>query len=137
MVLLFIIMSLSKYIEELKNDCIVDEINLKESALILPAKKAKWVARLILEKNNLYKLEKDKKNVINIVIERLKSEAVSSLSSAVLKNLAEKHEDVVDFDNKIDESKNIIDFLERTEKIMSSMSFDIGNIIKIVQLETT
>lgn len=130
-------MSLIKYIEELKNDCIVDEINLKESALILPGKKAKWVARLILEKNNLYRLEKDKKDKINLVIEQLKSEAVSSLSSAVLKNLAEKHEDVIGLDSKMEESKNIIDFLERTEKIMSSMSFDIGNIIKIVQLETT
>jgi hypothetical protein len=130
-------MSLSKYIEELKNDCVVDEINLKESALILPAKKAKWVARLILEKNNLFKLEKDRKIFINSLIENLKSEAVSNLSSAVLKNLAEKDENVIDFDNKIEESKNIIDFLERTEKIMSSMSFDIGNIIKIVQLETT
>ncbi len=130
-------MHLNKYIEELKNDCIVDEINLKESALILPAKKAKWVARLILEKNNLYKLERDKKDKINLVIEQLKFEAVSSLSSAVLKNLAEKHEDVMALDSKMEESKNIIDFLERTEKIMSSMSFDIGNIIKIVQLETT
>lgn len=130
-------MSLSKYIEELKNDCVVDEINLKESALILPAKKAKWVARLILEKNNLFKLEKDKKITINSVIERIKSEAVSSISSAVLKNLAEKEDAIIDFDVKIEESKNIIDFLERTEKIMSSMSFDIGNIIKIVQLETT
>lgn len=130
-------MTLGKYIEELKSDCIVDEINLKESALILPAKKAKWVARLILEKNNLYKLEKDKKNAVNVVIEKIKSEAVSSLSSAVLKNLAEKHEDVLNIDNKIEESKNLIEFLERIEKIMSSMSFDIGNIIKIVQLETT
>lgn len=137
MLLLFIIMSLSKYVEELKNDCVVDEINLKESALILPAKKAKWVARLILEKNNLFKLEKDKKIAINSVIERIKSEAVSSISSAVLKNLAEKENDIIIFDVKIEESKNIIDFLERTEKIMSSMSFDIGNIIKIVQLETT
>ena len=46
-------MSLSKYIDELKNDCIVDEINLKESALILPAKKAKWVSRLILNRHAL------------------------------------------------------------------------------------
>ena len=56
-------MSLSNFIDELKNDCIVDEINLKESALLLPAKKAKWVSRLILQKNELIKLENDKKNM--------------------------------------------------------------------------
>jgi len=130
-------MSLGKFIEELKEDCVVDEINLKESALILPAKKAKWVARLILEKNNLNKLEKDKKETLNALIEKLKEESVTSLSSAVLKNIAEKDSSFIEIDQKIEESKNLIDFLERIEKIMSSMSFDIGNIIKIVQLETT
>ena len=130
-------MSLSKYIEELKADCVVDEINLKESALILPAKKAKWVARLIVQKNILNKLEKDKKELLNSLMERLKQESVTSLSTAVLKNLAEKDGSIVEIDQKIEESKNLIDFLERIEKIMSSMSFDIGNIIKIVQLEMT
>lgn len=130
-------MSLGKFIEELKEDCVVDEINLKESALILPAKKAKWVARLIIEKNNLNKLEKDKKELMNSLIERLKEESVTSLSSAVLKNIAEKDTSIIEIDQKIEDSKNLIDFLERIEKIMSSMSFDIGNIIKIVQLETT
>jgi predicted phage-related endonuclease len=130
-------MSLSKYIEELKADCVVDEINLKESALILPAKKAKWVARLIVQKNILNKLEKDKKELLNCLMERLKQESVTSLSTAVLKNFAEKDGSIIEIDQKIEESKNLIDFLERIEKIMSSMSFDIGNIIKIVQLEMT
>jgi hypothetical protein len=130
-------MSLSKYMEELGKDCAIDEINLKESALILPAKKAKWVARLILEKNLLNKLEKDKKDKINSLIDIIKHEAVASLSTAVLKNLAEKDPSVIELDEKIEESKNLIDFFERIEKIMSSMSFDVGNIIKIVQLETT
>lgn len=130
-------MSLSNYIEELKEDCVVDEINLKENALLLPAKKAKWVSRLILEKNKLNKLEKEKKTKIEFIIKELKKEAVSTISHPVLKNLAEKHESVLEIDAKIDESENLIDFLERVEKVMSSMSFDIGNIVKIVQLETT
>jgi hypothetical protein len=130
-------MSLSNYIEELKQDCTVDEMNLKESSLLLPAKKAKWVSRLILEKNNLNRLEKDKKKQLNTVIEKIKQEAVASISAPVLRNVAEKHESVLEIDEKIEESKNLIDFLEKIEKVMSSMSFDIGNIIKIVQLETT
>lgn len=130
-------MSLSNYIEELKQDCIVDDINLKEAALMLPAKKAKWVARLILVKNEVNKLEKEKKKQISIVMDKLKEEAVATISNAVLKNLAEKHESVVEIENKIEENLNLIDFLERVEKVMSSMSFDIGNIVKIVQLETT
>jgi len=130
-------MSLSNYIEEVKDDCVVDDINLKESALMLPAKKAKWVTRLILAKNSVNKLEKDKKKQISIIMEKLKQESISTVSNAVLKSLAEKHESVIEIDNKIEENYNLIDFLERVEKVMSSMSFDIGNIVKIVQLETT
>ncbi len=130
-------MSLSNYIEELKDDCVVDDINLKESALMLPAKKAKWVTRLILAKNSVNKLEKDKKKQISIIMEKLKQESISTVSNAVLKSLAEKHESVIEIDDKIEENYNLIDFLERVEKVMSSMSFDIGNIVKIVQLETT
>lgn len=130
-------MSLSNYIEELKDDCVVDDINLKESALMIPAKKAKWVTRLILAKNSVNKLEKDKKKQISIIMEKLKQESISTVSNAVLKSLAEKHESVIEIDNKIEENYNLIDFLERVEKVMSSMSFDIGNIVKIVQLETT
>ncbi len=130
-------MSLNDFIAELKEDCEVNEINLKESALILPAKKAKWVARLILEKNNLFKIEKEKKEKLILIVENLKKESITSLSPAVLKSLAEKHDSILEIDQKIENSKNLIDFFERIEKIMSSMSFDIGNIIKVVQLETT
>lgn len=130
-------MSLANYIEELKQDCVVDDINLKESALMLPAKKAKWVARLVLTKNELNRLEKEKKKQVSVVMEKLKEEAIATVSNAVLKNLAEKHESVIEIDNKIEETLNLIEFLERVEKVMSSMSFDIGNIVKIVQLETT
>lgn len=131
------IMSLSNYIEELKNDCVVDEINLKESALLLPAKKAKWVSRLILEKNNLMKLENERKVALNSIVDALKKKAVTSLSQPVLKNIAEKDVNILAIDEKIEASKNIIDFLEKVEKVISSMSYDISNIVKIVQLETT
>jgi hypothetical protein len=130
-------MSLSNLIDELKKDCVVDEINLKDSALMLPAKKAKWVSRLILEKNTLSSLEKEKNIIFNEVVTVLKNNAVTSISQPVLKNLAEKDPKILEIENKIDNSKNLIDFYERVEKVMSSMSFDIGNIIKIVQLETT
>ncbi len=128
-------MALSNYIEELKQDCIVDDINLKDSALMLPAKKAKWVTRLVLTKNELNKLEKEKKKQVSILVEKLKQEAIATVSNAVLKSLAEKHESVIEIDNKIEESLKFQ--AEQVEKVMSSMSFDIGNIVKIVQLETT
>ena len=125
------------YVEELKNDTSVDEISLKEKALYMPGIKAKWVSRLINHKNNIRTLEKQKQKTITQIIERLKQESPIKLHSAVAKETAENSEVVKEISSKINDEKLIVDFLERVEKIFSSMSFDISNIIKIVQLETT
>lgn len=125
------------YVEELKVDTKIDEINLKEKALFLPGIKAKWVARIINHKNNLNKLEKQKPALINTLIENIKKEAPIKLHNAVAKEKAESMPQVMELNEKITQEKNIIEFLEKVEKIFSSMSFDISNIVKIVQLETT
>lgn len=128
--------NITLYIEELKKDTIVNEINLKEKALSLPAIKAKWVARIINHKNNLNILEKRKKNIIRDALPRVKESLPVKLSDNFIKEKAEETTEVISVVKDIDEEKMIIDFLERTEKIISSMSYDMSNIIKIVQLET-
>jgi len=130
------VVNITLYIEELKKDTIVNEINLKEKALSLPAIKAKWVARIINHKNNLNILEKRKKNIIRDALPRVKESLPVKLSDNFIKEKAEETTEVISVVKDIDEEKMIIDFLERTEKIISSMSYDMSNIIKIVQLET-
>jgi len=125
------------YIEELKNDTKVDELNLKEKALFLPGLKAKWVARLIQHKNFLNKLEKRKPKIVNELIEKYKKESPIKLHMTIAKERAEASSELLDLNKLISEEKIIIDFLEKVEKIFSSMSFDISNIIKIIQIETT
>jgi hypothetical protein len=127
----------SAYIEELKEDTKVDELNLKEKALYLPGIKAKWVARIINHKNILYKLEKQKPNIINSLIEQIKKEAPIKLHNTIAKEKAELMPEAEEINQKIADEKLLIEFLEKAEKIFSSMSFDISNIVKIVQLETT
>jgi len=127
----------SAYIEELKEDTKVDELNLKEKALYLPGIKAKWVARMINHKNILYKLEKQKPNIINNLIEQIKKEAPIKLHNTIAKEKAELMPEAEEINQKIADEKLLIEFLEKAEKIFSSMSFDISNIVKIVQLETT
>ena len=125
------------YVEELKKDTAVDEISLKEKALYMPGIKAKWVARLINHKNNIRLLEKQKQKVLMQIVEKLKQESPIKLHSGVAKETAENSEAIKEISSKINDEKLLVDFLERVEKIFSSMSFDISNIIKIVQLETT
>lgn len=127
----------NQYIEELKADTQVSEINLKEKALFLPGIKAKWVARLVQHKNNLNKLEKNKTSAIAKLIEQYKKESPIKLHTGVVKEKAEASDEVREINEKITQEKLILEFLEKVEKIFSSMSFDLSNIVKIVQLETT
>ena len=77
--------NLTLYIDELKKDTIVNEINLKEKALSLPAIKAKWVARLINHKNNLNNLERKKKNIIRDAIPKVRESLPVKLSDNFIK----------------------------------------------------
>lgn len=128
--------TIDNYIKELKEDTVVNELNLKEKALMLPGIKAKWVSRLINHKNALTGLEREKKKLLKKIIPKVRESLPVKLSENVIRDSAENTKEINDFNSKIEEEKNIIDFLERTEKIVSSFSFDISNIVKVVQLET-
>ena len=129
-------MTLETYIEELKKDTIVNELNLKEKALSLPALKAKWVSRLIQHKNEFNRLSTKKKRLIRDSIPQVKENLPVKLSDNYIKSKAEELTSVSSISDKIQEEEKLIDFLERVEKIMSSMTYDLGNIVKVVQLET-
>jgi len=129
-------MDINSYIKELKEDTTVNELTLKEKSLMLPGLKAKWVSRLINHKNALTDLEKKKKKLLKSIIPKVRESLPVKLNESVIRDSAENTKEVHEINEKIEEQKNIIDFLERTEKIMSSYSFDISNIVKVVQLET-
>lgn len=127
---------LDNYIEELKNDAVINELNIKEKSLALPGIKAKWVARLINHKNNLNRLEKSKKNRIKKIIPQVNESMPVKLSESVIKATAENTIEIQNINLEIEQEKILVEFLEKAEKTISSYSFDISNIIKIMQLET-
>jgi len=129
-------MLLENYIKEIKEDTIVNELNLKEKSLSLPALKAKWVARLINHKNTLNELEKKKRILVKRLLPQVKESLPVKLSDNLIKDAAEDTKEVAEISEKINEQKQIIEFLERTEKVMTSFTYDIGNIVKVIQLET-
>jgi hypothetical protein len=126
---------LDRYIKEIEEDLKIDEFNIKEVSLRVPAKKHFWVSRLINHKRNLLKLEHDKSNFKKAVIQELHNQAPVKLSQVTADNTAESHEKIRDINVKIAEEKLIIEFLEKTEKTFSALGFDISNVIKIIQLE--
>ena len=127
-----------KFQTEIKEDTQIDQINILEKQLMLPAIKHKWVARLIEQKKNKAILEKKRKDIKEEVLKALTKEGLpSGIPKAALNSKVESSEAIKKIDDEIEQTDLIIEYLEKVEKIMSSITFDISNAAKIMVLETT
>ena len=126
---------LKRYMDEIGKDLVVDDFNLKEVQMRLPARKHYWVARLMdakVEKNILlYKKKKLKKELTKKVI----ADSPVKISLPIAEQHAERHESVIKITNDINEHTVIVEYLEKVEKVLSAMSFDLKNIVEINKLE--
>lgn len=129
---------LAKYSQEIQEDTKIDQINILEKQLMLPALKHKWVARLIEQKRNKSNLEKKRKDLKEEVLKKLKEEGIpEGIPKLSLNSKVESSETIKKIDEEIQQVEFIIEYLEKIEKIMSSITFDLGNATKIMMMETT
>lgn len=127
---------LEKYINEMGKDVEFDEFNLKETQLKLPALKHKWVGRLVRSKYKLKELQSDRYTRVRNIAKEMIDTATYSVTLPTAEKAAGKHKSIISLDERIKETELIIEFLEKGERIFSSMSFDIKNITEIMKLET-
>ena len=126
---------LEKYIDEIKNDTKIDEMNIKQQQLILPSKKHFWNAKLILHEREMNDLKKLRIQKINELAEKFieKSPVVITKKTAIqsIENLPV----IQEIDKKIEDLEYVIELLAKTEQIFKTMSYDIKNIIDINKME--
>lgn len=127
---------LEQYVKEMGVDVELDEFNLKDVQLKLPALKHKWVGRLIRHKGIMHSYNERRDNIIMELAKEVIATATYQVTLPTAMKAAEKHEKVKKIDADLRECKLIIEFLEKSERIFSSMSFDIKNITEIMKLET-
>jgi hypothetical protein len=128
---------LSKFNEEISEDVKIDQINILEKQLMLPAIKHKWVARLIREKRNKSNLERRKKDLKDEVLKAMSKEIPTGIPKASLNFKVESSEVIKKINEEIADCDLLIEYLEKVEKIFSSFTYDIGNATKLMVLETT
>ena len=128
---------LEEYIKELEEDLQINELNLKDYQLRLPAIKHKWTGRCIRLKSHINQLKKQKEKVKADIMSEIDHTSVVKLTQPVVAATADKHSKIQDINKQIQEAELVIELLERSEKTLSSCSYDISNIIKIMQLEIT
>jgi hypothetical protein len=124
--------------KELEIDTKVDELNLLEKQLQLPAIKHKWVARLIDQKRYLNNLKRKKKVVRAAVVSTLTAQGMPpGLPKTSLDRKIEESEAMAKIEEEMENTELVITYLEKVETIFRSMTYDLKNIIEINKLETT
>lgn len=126
---------LKRYMDEIGQDLVVDDFNLKEVQMRLPARKHFWVARLMDAKVEKNKLLAKKKQLKKELTKKVIADSPVKISLSTAEQHAERHDSVIKITNDINEYTVIVEYLEKVEKVLSSMSFDISNIVKINQME--
>jgi len=128
---------LEEYITELENDLRINELNLKDYQLRLPAIKHKWSGRCIRHKLDIANSAKRLDELKRHLIDEVQKAAPVKLTVQAATTLVENHNDYKEMQRTIAEKKLIVELLEKTEKTLSSATFDIKNLIEIMKLETT
>lgn len=128
---------LEEYIKELEEDLRINELNLKDYQLRLPAIKHKWAGRCIRLKSHIIQLKKQRDTIKSDVMSEIDHTSNVKLTQPVISATAEKHSKVQDVLRRIQEAELLVELLEKSEKTLSSCSFDIKNLIEIMKLETT
>lgn len=127
---------LEKYIDELKQELVIDEMNVSMVQRRLPARRHFWVARLIQHKRDIFKLKKEKDELEQKIAKELREKSVTKLSIPESISIAKKSSGVKDITEKLFELELIVELLEKAEKNLSSMVWDIKNIVALMQMET-
>lgn len=130
-------MLLEDYIKELETDLKISELELKDYQLKLPGIKHKWAGRCIRHKMELNELRKKREFLKKSLVDKLMEQSPVKINTPVAERTVEKHSEIIDIDDKMKQLELIVELLEKSEKTLSSTSYDLKNIIDIIKLETT
>ena len=126
---------LKKYMEEIGQDLVLNDLNLKQQQQRLPARKHFWVGRLIeakIKRNELIATKsKLKKDLVKKVIE----DSPVRINQTSAEAATEKYESVTKLNKDIKEQDTIIEYLEKVEKILGNMHWEIKNVIDMNKME--
>lgn len=128
---------IEKYNDEIKKYVTVNEFNMKQVQMDLPATRHYWVGRLMHHKQEILKLKKLRKEAQKKIADKLEHESPVGLNPKTLEHAQQNHPVISKIDGQIAEHDLIVEYLGKIEANFRSISFDIKNLIEIVKLETT
>lgn len=126
---------LKRYISEIEKELDINEMNLKESSMRAPARKHFWVSRLINHKIELNTLKKTKDVIMKSLVDKTLHSSPVILSKVNIEKTVENTEEIKKLNDEIKQCESIIEYLEKVEKIYSSITYDIKNMVQMTSME--
>lgn len=123
------------YQKEVVNDLKINDMTLSDKSFEIPQKKHYWVTKLIIEKQELMKLERNKKQLEKEVMKMQKDELPVTLSKQSMRGAVYNTQTMQTITQQIDEQKLLVEYLEKVEKIFSFITNDVKNIVEVKQME--
>lgn len=123
-----------KYKEAIEKDLKIDQFNIHNKVNDIPSLKHFWVAKLIEAKIEVKQLEKKKKEIIKKVNEN--ANVGLKLSTTSMNNVIAKSPVIGEINEQIEELELIIEYLEKSEKIFNSTTYDLKNAIELMKMES-
>lgn len=121
------------YKEKIEQDLTFDEFTVYDLCKRLPSLKHFWVSKLIEAKIDLEKFKKEKNNLIKVATEKFKSEIGLKKETALQQINASPN--LLKINESIKETELIIEYLEKVEKVFSSTSYDIKNVVELLKMQ--
>ena len=128
---------LDKYIAELEEDLKLDRVQLEEKSMMVPGIKGKWLSKMIRHKRELKNHEVLFEEAKNKLVKELEKNSDIAYSKPTMERIVSDHELIKKIKKSMDTERLAIEFCERALTIVSSMSFDVKNILEGYKLELT
>lgn len=122
-----------KIVKEIEQDLKIDRMNMDEKTLKIPSIKHYWVAELYRTKIQIQKLEKAKKERMKQVQANQVSEIGLSKSSIMAQ--VNNDELIIKINDKLEELKIIVDYLEDAKYVLGRVTDDLKNRIELEKVE--
>jgi hypothetical protein len=121
------------YQSELLTDLKVDELSLKDKAMLVPALKHKWVARTMTWKSQIKRLNDAKKKAMREFADKHSV----ALSKSLMEQAALSDPRISQIHETVEQIELLIEYLEKIEKLTGTLTWDCKNLIDLQRLETT
>lgn len=126
-----------EYHQKIEEFLKIDELNMKDAQMTLPAVRHYWVGRLMFHKQEINKLKKLKDEASRKLRARIQAESPVGLTAKTIAESVASHDVVRKIDEEITNNELLVEYLTKVESNFRDAQYGMNNLTKIITLETT